>query len=66
MNFDFLSLPYWFKPRKFQRIFRGGGGATHILASTTIMFDRFQLTGKCQTLICHTVVEQKFSAVSLH
>ena len=29
--------------------FRGGGGATHILVSTTVMFDRFQLTGKYQT-----------------
>ena len=32
--------------QKIQKTFRG---ATHILALTTMMSDRFQLTGKCQT-----------------
>ena len=47
INFDFLSLPYWFKPRKFERIF---SGATRILTSTIMIFDRFQFTGRVHSL----------------
>ena len=45
MTYNFPSLPNRFKPRKFEK----NSGATHILAPKTMMFDRFQLTGKCQT-----------------
>ena len=36
MMYGFLSLPNWFMPREFYRIFMG---TTHILASIIIMFD---------------------------
>ena len=36
MKYNFLSPPNRFKPREFKE-FSGGGGATHILASTTMM-----------------------------
>ena len=36
MKYDFLSPPNRFKPREFKEF----SGATHILASTTMMFDR--------------------------
>ena len=62
MTYNFLSLPNRFKPRKFEKKFRG---ATHILASTTMMFDHFQLTGKCQTDLSHRSRANVFSRFTL-
>ena len=42
MTYNLLSLPNRFKSRKLEK----NQGATHILASTAMMFDRLQLTGK--------------------
>ena len=42
MTYNFLSMPNWFKPREFKEFPGGGGGATHVLASTTMMSDQAQ------------------------
>ena len=39
MTYNFLSPPNRFKASNFKE-FSGGGGGTHILASTTMMSDR--------------------------
>ena len=59
MTYNFLSLPNRFKPKKVQ------GGYSHTCFNNKDVRPVFSslVSGR---LICHTVVEQKFSAVSLY
>ena len=61
MTYNFLGLQIGLSQENSKKIRR----TTHIFASTTMMFDRFQLTGKCQTDLSYRS-RAKVSAVSLY